>query len=238
MNTNGIRFTTEQREEMRVKAVRLYAEGHTTTVVGNYLGCSSGTISKFLAESGVASRPRPTAAEMALDSGLFTTAQAAELAGMTVAAFTIVSSKGEGPKRADPPVGAHGYWRFYRRRDVERWMETRQRRRNERKALTRHRTETLRKAAAAAVEYAPNWDSLLAAVDAKRSDQGFTWEMVCAMTAINQAVMSRLRNGKTSGPQWTPFFRLVAWLEGELPEGVREYVNAAPTTPDPAAHPH
>ena len=238
MNTNGVRFTPEQREEMRVKAVRLYAEGHTTTVIGNDLGCSSGAVSKFLSESGVASRPKPTAAEMARDSGLLSTAQAAELAGMTVAAFTIVSSKGEGPKRADPPVGANSYWRFYHRRDVEKWMETRQQRRNERKALTEHRAVALREAAAAAVEYSPNWDSLLAAVDIKRSDQGLTWEMVCAMTAINRAVMSRLRNGKTRGPQWTPFFRLIAWLEGDLPEGVREYVHAAPATPEPASHPH
>ena len=224
MNPKAIRFTPEQRDEMRTEAIKVYADGATVAETAETVGCSVATVRNFLLESGV--EPRPTKHHLIdLPEGMLTSPQAAALIGVGHASFNTMQNKGYGPPRAERPQGAHSNYAYYWRGDVEQWLKERGERRLER--LRRAERNQELRAAPVAFKHTPDWTALLADVDVKRAAEGLSWDSVCRLSSVNPSQLSRLRNGH-AGSSWGTFFRVLSWLEGGMPEPVRKYVAEVP----------
>ena len=226
MNPKAIRFTPEQREEMRTRTVKAYAGGATFAEVAKKLGCSFGTVRNLLLESDVELRPHnphPTD----LPEGMLTSTEAAALIGIGRASFLAMQHQGYGPPRAERPEGAHGRYTYYWRTDVEQWLKERADRRLERVRRAEHHRELL--AARPGPKHTADWAALFADVDAKRQAEGMSWEMVARLSNVNASQISRLRNGQ-AGNNWGTFLRILAWLEDGLPDPLRKYVTEVPAT--------
>lgn len=226
MNPKAIRFTPQQREELRAEAIKAYAEGATFAEAAKKLGCSFGTVRNLLLESDVELRPR-NAHPIDLPEGMLTSTEAAALIGIGRASFLAMQHKGYGPPRAERPQGAHGHYTYYWRTDVEQWLQDRAERRLERVRRAEHNREL--RAVRPAPKHIPDWASLFADVDAKRQAEGMSWEMVARLSNVNASQISRLRNGQ-AGNNWGTFLRLLAWLEDGMPEPLRKYVTDVPAT--------
>ncbi|MDI9887336.1 helix-turn-helix domain-containing protein [Streptomyces sp. HNM0645] len=226
MNFNGTRFTPEQRDELRAKAIEMYADSATMTEIADALGCSVGTVRNFLNESDVELRPRGSH-PIDLPDGMLTSTEAAALIGIGRGSFLALQHKGYGPPRAESPQGAHGHYTYYWRKDVELWLSERAERRLER-ARRAERTRELSSIRPTS-RHIPNWSNLFAEVDAKRETEGLTWDLVSRMSGVNPSQISRLRNGQT-GNNWGTFLRILSWLEGGMPEPLRKYVTEVPAS--------
>lgn len=223
VNTLGIRFTPEEREEKRAEAANLYTAGHAIKDIAEVLGCAYATVSVLLKESGV-ERRAPQAA--ALPEGMITATEAAELAGMSRAAFTTLRHRDEGPPLADRPAGAHGYYTYYWRKDVEDWLGRREQRRQEILLRQTRRAEARRRALENRNRdhYVPDWAGLMEAVDCKRVGDGLSWEEVAMTVCVDPGQMSRLKNGAVPPQGWNLYFRLCAWVQDGLPPELEGYV--------------
>lgn len=231
MNRNAIRFTAEQRLELRSAAAQTYGEGASIAETAEKIGCSDASVRNLLREAGVVLRP-PVARDPDLPEGMLTTAQTAALIGVGRATLNTMHHQGVGPARAERPAGVlRGNHRYYWQSDVEKWLKERSEQRLRRARQIERNKEISQ--APPAVEHSPNWDALLAAVDERRIADGLSWNSVACLSGTHPSQISRLRNRQRQG-SWSTFFQLIAWLDGGMPEPVRKYLTETPTA-DPAA---
>lgn len=224
-NRGGVRFTEEQRERMRAKAVKLYLGGASLQESAEMVGCSAASVAKFLAQSGTPRRPRGDRRDR-LPDGMLTTAEAAALIGVSASSLNAMHHRGDCPPRTEAPEGAHRYYAVYWRSDVEKWLAERAKRRLERVRKNKSAKEEHARALAANVVpgRAPDWKALLASCDAKRAANGFNWNDVGRMAGVDPGHISRIRNGDTPEKAVTAFFRLSIWALGSLPDGLGRFL--------------
>jgi hypothetical protein len=220
LNPQGKTFTPEERSKKQAEVVAVYAEGATVAETAARVGCSQNTVRNYLVEAGVQiSRYTKT-----LPEGYLTGAEAAALVGVGAQSLAAMHHRGDGPPRTERPPGAHGYYSYYLRSDVEQWLQGRAERRAQR--VQKMVAERERKRKVLAVPGCDlDWPALLRAVDDKRTAEGLTWGNICHATGVDPGHISRIRKGYEPPSGLGAFVRLAFWVCGTVPDEITRFTR-------------